>query len=299
MEFWGVEVKAGEPVKVDPQDFDAYIHLSQAALGETKKDKGAEPVVLYLKFDDQKFVLGTLSKDSFPQISFDLVLEKEFELSHNSKNVSVFFCGYKAELPDEEGDDFDNLSDSDEDAELPVITKDNGKLDAKSGLAKLAASKKSDASANDSKKQGKVEPKNEDDDSEDDEDDESDEDGEDGSSDEDMMEADSDSDEESDDDEDEEETPKKVDLSKKRPNDSASKTPVSAKKAKSGTPEKNDAKKGGHTATPHPMKKGGKTPNSEAKEPKSGGQLSCKSCSKTFNSEGGLQQHKKAKHGGQ
>lgn len=30
----------------------------------------------------------------------------------------------------------------------------------------------------------------------------------------------------------------KVDLSKKRPNDSAAKTPVSAKKAKSGTPEK-------------------------------------------------------------
>lgn len=38
-----------------------------------------------------------------------------------------------------------------------------------------------------------------------------------------------------------------------------------------------DAKKGGHTATPHPMKKGGKSPNSDSK---SGGQLSCKSCSK-------------------
>lgn len=51
-----------------------------------------------------------------------------------------------------------------------------------------------------------------------------------------------------------------------------------------------DGKKGGHTATPHPAKKGGKTPNSEAKAktpnseakaktPKSGG-LSCKTCSK-------------------
>lgn len=78
------------------------LSLLQAALGETKKDKGAEHVVLYLKFDDQKFVLGTLSKDNLPQISFDLVLEKEFELSHNSKNGSVFFCGYKAEIPDEE-----------------------------------------------------------------------------------------------------------------------------------------------------------------------------------------------------
>jgi len=49
-----------------------------------------------------------------------------------------------------------------------------------------------------------------------------------------------------------------------------------------------DGKKGGHTATPHPAKKGGKTPsseakaktpNNEAKTPMSGG-LSCKSCSK-------------------
>ncbi|KAK4286376.1 hypothetical protein QN277_002937 [Acacia crassicarpa] len=302
MEFWGVEVKAGEPVKVDPLDFDAYIHISQAALGETKKDKGAEPVVLYLKFGDQKLVLGTLSKDNFPQISFDLVLEKEFELSHNSKNVSVFFCGYKAEIPEEEGDDdFDDMSDSEEDVDLPVIAKDNGKLDTKTGLAKVAPSKKSDATFNDTKKQAKVEPKDEEDDEDDDSDEEDDEEG---GSDEDVMDADSDSDEESDEDEDDEETPKKqtpkkADLSKKRPNDSASKTPVSAKKAKSGTPEKNDAKKGGHTSTPHPMKKGAKTPNSEAKEPKSGGQLSCKSCSKSFNSESGFQQHNKAKHGGQ
>jgi nucleophosmin 1 len=40
-----------------------------------------------------------------------------------------------------------------------------------------------------------------------------------------------------------------------------------------------DGKKSGHTATPHP-KKGGKTPNTDAKSPKSGGQLSCGSCSK-------------------
>lgn len=40
-----------------------------------------------------------------------------------------------------------------------------------------------------------------------------------------------------------------------------------------------DGKKAGHTATPHP-KKGGKTPNSDAKTPKSGGGLSCSSCSK-------------------
>lgn len=38
-----------------------------------------------------------------------------------------------------------------------------------------------------------------------------------------------------------------------------------------GTEEK---KKGGHTATPHPAKKGGKTPVNANQSPKSGGQSS-------------------------
>lgn len=49
-----------------------------------------------MKVGEQKFVLGTLSREKIPQISLELVLEKEFELSHNSKNASVHFCGYKA-----------------------------------------------------------------------------------------------------------------------------------------------------------------------------------------------------------
>nr|POF00786.1 histone deacetylase hdt1 [Quercus suber] len=62
------------------------------------------------------------------------------------------------------------------------------------------------------------------------------------------------------DDDEREETPKNVESSKKRP-ESATKTPVPAKKAKAATPQKTDGKKvGGHTATPHPSKKGVKTP---------------------------------------
>ncbi|KAH1104382.1 hypothetical protein GYH30_038011 [Glycine max] len=194
MEFWGAEVKVGESVKVDPAEFEACIHLSQAALGEAKKDK-PEPVVLYMKVGEQKFVLGTLSREKIPQISLELVLEKEFELSHSSKSASVHFCGYKAYY-DADNSDEDEFTDSDEDDEdVPLINAEN------------------------------------------------------------------------------------------------------------------DGKKGGHTATPHPAKKGGKTPNSEAKAktpnseakaktPKSGG-LSCKTCSKSFTNESGLQQHNKAKHGGQ
>lgn len=118
----GVEVKVAQTVKVDPADpIDGYIHVSQVwiswliiftlssaaccciltcfclqvALGEAKKDKASEPVVLYLKVDGQKLVLGTLSRDDFPHLSLDIVLDKESELSHNSKTASVYFCGYK------------------------------------------------------------------------------------------------------------------------------------------------------------------------------------------------------------
>ncbi|KAI4334289.1 hypothetical protein L6164_018999 [Bauhinia variegata] len=287
MEFWGVEVKSGQTVKVDPEEFDAYIHLSQAALGESKKDSGSEAVVLHLKTDNQKLVLGTLSREKFPQLSFDIVLDKEFELSHNWKNGSVYFCGYKAEMPDDEVD-FDDESNDDED--LPVISNDNGKTETKTEEVKNGTLKKPAAKGPPANQVNALSKKDEEEDSEDDDDDSDEEDDEAGSSDEDMMDADSDSDDGESDEDDEETPPKK---GKKRPNDSASKTPIPLKKAKSATPQKTDSKKGGHTATPHP-KKDIKTPNSDSK---SGGQFSCKSCSKSFNSEGGLQQHSKAKHG--
>ncbi|KAI4322368.1 hypothetical protein L6164_022071 [Bauhinia variegata] len=285
MEFWGIEVKSGETVKVDPEEFDAYVHLSQAALGESKKDSGSEKVVLHLKVGDQKLVLGTLSRENFPQLSFDIVLDKEFELSHNWKNGSVYFCGYKAEVPDEE-DDFDDESDDDED--LPMISLDNGKLDTKTevGDGKLKKSAAKGPSVNQVKVADSKKDEEEDSEDDDSDDDDSDEEDDGGSSEEDKMDADSDSDE------DDEETPKKAYQGKKRPNDSATKTPISSKKAKAATPQKTDGKKGGHTDTPHP-KKDIKTPNSDSK---SGGKFSCKSCSKSFNSDAGLQQHSKAKH---
>ncbi|GKU99240.1 hypothetical protein SLEP1_g12112 [Rubroshorea leprosula] len=95
MEFWGVEVRAGGYRM--PASVDYLMHLSQAALGESKNK--AESVTLYVKFDDQQLVLGTLSHQNLPQMSFDLVFEKAFELSHDWKDGTVHFCGYKAEVP--------------------------------------------------------------------------------------------------------------------------------------------------------------------------------------------------------
>ncbi|ERN12770.1 hypothetical protein AMTR_s00043p00194480 [Amborella trichopoda] len=165
-----------------------------------------------------KIVIGSLSSEKLPQLSFDLVFQKEFELSHNWKNGSIFLCGYKTIIQEGESSDF---SDSEED-DIPTLIKEE-----------------SGREANNVPK-----PKVEDDDHDgDDEDDESEDHDEDDidHEDEDMLEA---SDDESDDKDDEDKssdeeqlvTPKNVDAGKKRALDSAAKTPGLEKKAKVVTP---------------------------------------------------------------
>lgn len=294
MEFWGIEVKSGESLKVDPGE-DKIIHLSNACLGDVTKAKGGEPVALHVKFGNQKLVLGTLSSDKFPQISYDLVFEKEFELSHNWKNGSVFFTGFKAEsqlesVNDEDSDDFD------EDIPVSAI---NGKPDANEAKQKdKMADPRKNEKAKEKDANGEDEDSSEsdsDDDSSDDkittngdiESDEGDED-----SDED------DNDEEDDDNEsDEEETPKKTETSNKRVVDSSKKTPVPVKKAKFVTPQKTDGKNVVHVATPYPSKQAGKaTANNKQQTPKLSGDFSCKLCNRSFKTEDALNSHNKDKH---
>ncbi|XP_026417631.1 histone deacetylase HDT2-like isoform X2 [Papaver somniferum] len=271
MEFWGVEVKPGQSYKVAPVD-EKVLHLSQSCIGEVKKGK-EETVVVYAKIDNQKHVIAHLSADKFPQISHDLVFEKEFELSHSSKNGSIYFTGYMSVL----GDESNLLTDSDEDdmlvEDFPVDIKENGKA------------AKPDASA--AKKVKVVDPKADDEDDSD----ESDSDGSDSDEDEDMEGSDSDDGESSD----EEEEPTPTPKGKKRPAEGASKKSTPGdKKAKVETPQKSgaDGKKGGavHQGTPYP--KGGKTPasggnNKSNKSPKSTG---------AFGTDSALQAHSKAKH---
>lgn len=305
MEFWGVEVKAGEPLKVEPED-GFLVHLSQASLGEAKKDKN-EAVLLSVNIDGKKIVLGTLSFDKCPQISYDLVFEKEFELSHNWKNGSVYFCGYKAEMQEDGSEGSDMFESESEEEDEPIVAAENGKAEAKTEKPKAPAEKaklaKPDSSAAKNVKDAKP-PSNEDDDSDEDD---SDDDEDDDSDDEEMADGvndDDSSDEEDEDssDEEDEDAPKNVKQGKKRPVESATKTPAPEKKAKLVTPQKSggDGKKGSnaHTATPHPSKQAGKAKADKAKPqtPKSGGPIACKSCSKTFNSDGALQSHTKAKH---
>uniref|UniRef100_A0A0E0L6N8 C2H2-type domain-containing protein n=1 Tax=Oryza punctata TaxID=4537 RepID=A0A0E0L6N8_ORYPU len=264
MEFWGLEVKPGQTVKCEPED-ERFLHLSQAALGESKK--GSDNAVMYVKTDDQKLVIGTLSADKFPQIQFDLVFDKEFELSHTSKTAN-----------------------EEEEEKIIPAPKANGKVEGKENERKKQG--KTDSSA--SKSKAAVNDEDDDDSDEDDSEDEdlSPEDDDDDDSSED------DSSEDDEDESDEEETPKKPETGKRKAAEIVLKTPSSDKKAKIATPSGD--KKGVHVATPHPAKQASKTPvNDKAKEksPKSGGgSISCKSCSKTFNSEMALQSHSKAKH---
>ncbi|KAK3015721.1 hypothetical protein RJ639_005921 [Escallonia herrerae] len=258
MEFWGVEVKSGESLKVEPGE-GMVLHLSQAGLGEIK-DKVKESVCLRVKVDGKNLVLGTLSPEKLPQQLFDLVFDRDFELSHNWKNGS-----------------------SDED--MLTLPADNGKPETVVAKQEKppAAKKANEVKDTDAGKQKVkiVEPSK---DAESEEDDDSEESDEFDDSDEDDMSDDLDESDE--------------DTSKKRPTDSAAKTPVE-KKAKLVTPQKTDGKKGAvHVATPHPAKQAGKTPanKSNQKSPKSEGPHSCKTCNKTFKSDGALDSHNKAKH---
>ncbi|XP_039840558.1 histone deacetylase HDT2-like isoform X1 [Panicum virgatum] len=307
MEFWGLEVKPGTTVKCDPSD--GYIlHLSQAALGESKK---SDTALMYVKVDDQKLAIGTLSHDKYPHIPFDLVFDKEFELSHTSKAASVFFSGYKVEQPGVEDEmDFDSEEDEDvgEEQNIPLI-KENGKAQGKEEQKSKAgpAASNSSAAVKDVDKKIKADDDSDEDETDDDSDDDDLSPDEEGNDDDSSDEGDSSEEDEDSEDDEEEETPtpkKQPEVGKKRAAENALKTPVSDKKAKVATPsgQKTGGNKGtAHVPTPHPAKKVSKTPanndKSKEKSPKSGGSVVCKSCSKTFNSDMALQAHSKAKHG--
>ncbi|MBA0760590.1 hypothetical protein Gotri_023322, partial [Gossypium trilobum] len=251
------EVKSGQNFEVELEDDGSRIlHLSQVALGEVtgdnKKEKGKETICLYLKFKNEKFLVGTLSQEKCPQIALDLVLHDKFELSHTGKNGSVYVTGYYV--------DTSQGSDTESEEDLPEPTMN------------LVKSEPAASDPTTTKQVKIVEPKKDDDNSDEDEEDSSAEDEEsseeqeprmlvNGENDSDDADSDEDDGEEDSSDEDQK-TPEK-----KRPAKSSKKTPAAPKK-------KAKLKAGGHTATPHPSKKAGKTSAAAAQvtqTPKSGG----------------------------
>lgn len=265
MEFWGVEVKSGKPCLVELEEH-RVVHLSQACLGEGK-DKGNEPIYLYVTISGKKIVLGTLSPNKFPQQQFDLMFEKSFELSHSWKNGTVNFFGYECDAPDES-----DTSDYGSDIPVPVTQDVNGKPAAQAVKPKLnLAGSKDEFSTS----EGELDSDEEE------------------SSESDSFEAEIDEDKA-------EETPKKVEkVSNKRPAESASEIPV--KKAKLVTPKKtgeDNKKTNVHVDTPYPSKQAGKTSANQSKQkiPESAGSHLCKPCKRSFKSQQALESHSKAKH---
>ncbi|KAF5473782.1 hypothetical protein F2P56_005743 [Juglans regia] len=302
MEFWGAEVKSGESLEVDP-GLGVVLHLSQASIGEVKKDKANERICLFVKVDDQKLTLGTVSSEKLPQISFDLVFEKKFQLSHNWKKGSVYFTGYRAYVPkDDESSESDTYFDTEPNSEegFRVDPHHIGKseLEVKQAAKPNVTTAKQVRIVEPNKVEDTDEDVDEDTSSDEESSDESDDDEAKAISEEESSENDDDgsdggSDDDSSEDEDKE-TPKelKAKANKKRPMEPAKKTPAD-KKAKFISPEKTDVKKfSGHVATPHPSKQ----TVTKQQTPKSGGAYPCKSCNRSFSSETGLQSHTKAKH---
>uniref|UniRef100_M4FBX1 Uncharacterized protein n=1 Tax=Brassica campestris TaxID=3711 RepID=M4FBX1_BRACM len=70
-----------------------------ACIGNRKK---GETALMYVAVNGKKLVIRTLSQEEkIPQISFDLVFEKEFELSHSLVRERVYFIDYKTPDLDE------------------------------------------------------------------------------------------------------------------------------------------------------------------------------------------------------
>jgi len=157
-----VEVPAGNPTTCSP-GYGMYLHVSQAALGDSKgkPGKAQERVVVKVSVEPHnEIVLGTLVEGKCDQMHLDLVFDRDFTISHTGKTSSVYICGYRTEAPEEEDDD-DEFDDEDEDEEekdapvptaVPIV---NGSAEAKSAKAgksddgaKSAAAKATDKAAN-------------------------------------------------------------------------------------------------------------------------------------------------------
>ncbi|CAH8270091.1 unnamed protein product [Arabidopsis lyrata] len=261
MKFWGVEVRNGPAHHIYPgegrplitRDDQPYVHFISQVALGENQNNGTEPIQLYLIVGSAKRLIGTLSHERFPQLATAIVLERHFSLSHTWKNGSVFFSGYKYDPPDQHDVIDVDGHDDYDDCDF----EDSGEEEEE----KLTA-----------------EPDSEEDDEDDSSDDEVD-------------------------DSSEEETPKKPEASKKRSAEAnSSKNPAPNKKAKFETPQKTDSKKPHvHVATPHPSKQAGKNSggssigetSKQQQTPKSAGAFGCKSCTRTFTSEMGLQSHTK------
>uniref|UniRef100_A0A0E0JSJ1 C2H2-type domain-containing protein n=1 Tax=Oryza punctata TaxID=4537 RepID=A0A0E0JSJ1_ORYPU len=260
----------GETMKCDPPG-EFYYHISQIALEPGELNENVQVLV---EVDGKRILLGTLSVELRPQLSIDLVFEKEFELLHTSKIYS--------DESDEEVPLAIPLFPNSDDDKIKEAQNSPSKFTTLKSAA--AASPIPEAIVEERKKYGKS--KADDDDS----DDESDASGEDESDDdEDMIDKQDSSDDDDGESSDEEETPSNNTKGTNRPVETPLNTPPQ-KKARLATPIM-DSKAGTGKRSGYAKKR---TANNDMSEHSAG--YACKSCNKTFNTSMGLEAHSKAKH---
>ncbi|BBH07702.1 histone deacetylase 2C [Prunus dulcis] len=263
----------GQSVSVEPKN--KVVHLSQVCLDDVKKAKGSNPISLFVKTGNHKLVLEFFLLRNSPNSEEDValtVVDNGKPVISGKPKVSTEDAKKAIKSEQKEASSDDDESDDEEVGADQILGLGN----------KYWALEHEYLSTETKVKFGEGSSEDEDESGDDDDDD-------------------ADSEDETDDSEEEdEETPKKADVSKKRPAESTKRL-ANNKKAKFVTPEKTDSKKCSvHIATPHPAKQAGKKPatsdQSKQQAPKSGGTFNCQSCNRSFNSDGALQSHTKAKH---
>lgn len=70
----------------------------QASLGEIRKDKGHQSVNLFVKVNQSKLVIATLTPEKLPQQLLDLAFTTGAEFAHNGTNGSVYLLGYVSDI---------------------------------------------------------------------------------------------------------------------------------------------------------------------------------------------------------
>ncbi|XP_039852315.1 histone deacetylase HDT2-like isoform X2 [Panicum virgatum] len=138
---WGVLVRPGETVKCNPGEL--YCHISQIALQD---DKGNEDVRVFVKINENRILIGTLSVDKYPQCKIGLVFEEEFELMHTSKNSNISAIGFKFREGKRKSYSYTSTDeDDDSDEEVPLAiplypnADDDKSKETKSGVEKPVA----------------------------------------------------------------------------------------------------------------------------------------------------------------
>ena len=84
MEFWGAVIPPGMTLKVEVEEAEEFVHVTQVALAaDAKPGRCALTIVVG---DGDQHVLCTLDKGKCDQVGLDIVVDEKFSLKNNGPN---------------------------------------------------------------------------------------------------------------------------------------------------------------------------------------------------------------------